>query len=58
MAKSLGISLLPPGKPAAHVQSLTWENAHEPPFTFPDVPAQVGAASPGALCSGNIADWK
>lgn len=58
MTKSPGISPLPSGKLAAHVQNLTWESAHEPPFPFPDVPAQAGAASPGVLCSGKIADWK
>lgn len=43
-----------------NVQNLTWESAHEPPFTLPDVPVQVGAAhaSPGALHSGEIADWQ
>lgn len=65
MAKSPGMFLV------NHVQNLTWESAQEPPFTFPDVPVQVGAAhaSPGVLCSGKIAtgsngfsglnsDWK
>lgn len=53
MAKLPGMSPLPPGKPAAHVQNLTWESAHEPLFTLPDA-----RASPGALHSGEIADWK
>lgn len=59
MAKLSVMSSLPPGKVAVN---LSWESAHEPPFTFtfPDVPSQAGAvhASPGALRSGKIAGWK
>lgn len=66
MTKSPGMSLLPSGKPAAHVQNLTWENAHEPPFTSLDVqlmPAQElctqGKLQTGSNgFSGLNSDWK